>query len=535
MTETVIVRAIGPRGLTGATGATGPQGSTGPQGATGATGATGNTGPASAWGTIPGTLADQTDLQSALDARVSKAGSTMTGALVMSSAPITISGNFSLGAWTTNGARLKIAAATITDTSSSGTVAAAYTDLIGAGTIAASSATTFTHYYNLFIGDPVAGTNVTMTNKWSLGLAGGLRVLGLITSPHSGSDSERFGANSSATGANSVAVGAFAAANFANSASFGYDARVTGTTATALGRSAVAGASSVSVGYACSSGTNSVAAGNSAAATGGSGVAIGQAASVAAAETHGVAVGQGATCPTGAVGGGENVAVGGLALASEWRATAVGFKAKATAISSTAIGRGAFSAHTHGIAIGRGAWTNANNQIAIGFSGGNVATDVYFESGHTSKYVDWPDGATITRTPSATPIVIHGFDGYDATGTPTNNIAGGDLRLAGGRGTGTAAGGPVRIQVAPAGGVSNNTKNALVDGLVVDQTLLATFSGPVKTLSTTVASLPSASTSGAGARAFVTDANATTFLSTVAGGGSNAVPVVSNGTNWLIG
>ena len=53
--------------------------------------------------------------------------------------------------------------------------------------------------------------------------------------------------------------------------------------------------------------------------------------------------------------------------------------------------------------------------------------------------------------------------------------------------------------------------------------------------STTVASLPSASTAGAGARAFVTDATATTFLSTVAGGGANKVPVVSDGTNWLIG
>jgi len=53
--------------------------------------------------------------------------------------------------------------------------------------------------------------------------------------------------------------------------------------------------------------------------------------------------------------------------------------------------------------------------------------------------------------------------------------------------------------------------------------------------STTVASLPSASTAGAGARSFVTDANATTFLSTVAGGGANKVPVVSDGTNWLIG
>jgi hypothetical protein len=53
----------------------------------------------------------------------------------------------------------------------------------------------------------------------------------------------------------------------------------------------------------------------------------------------------------------------------------------------------------------------------------------------------------------------------------------------------------------------------------------------------TVATLPSASgtTAGAGARAFVTDANATTFASIVAGGGANGVPVYSDGTNWRIG
>jgi hypothetical protein len=54
-------------------------------------------------------------------------------------------------------------------------------------------------------------------------------------------------------------------------------------------------------------------------------------------------------------------------------------------------------------------------------------------------------------------------------------------------------------------------------------------------VSTTVAALPSASVAGAGSRSFVTDANATTFLSVVAGGGANKVPVVSNGANWLIG
>jgi hypothetical protein len=57
----------------------------------------------------------------------------------------------------------------------------------------------------------------------------------------------------------------------------------------------------------------------------------------------------------------------------------------------------------------------------------------------------------------------------------------------------------------------------------------------IQTPSMTVANLAAAATAGAGARAFVTDATATTFLSVVAGGGANAVPVVSDGTNWLIG
>lgn len=59
--------------------------------------------------------------------------------------------------------------------------------------------------------------------------------------------------------------------------------------------------------------------------------------------------------------------------------------------------------------------------------------------------------------------------------------------------------------------------------------------GVIVTPSQTVSSLPSAVTAGAGARSFVTDATATTFLSTVSGGGSNKVPVVSDGANWLIG
>lgn len=57
----------------------------------------------------------------------------------------------------------------------------------------------------------------------------------------------------------------------------------------------------------------------------------------------------------------------------------------------------------------------------------------------------------------------------------------------------------------------------------------------VRTHALTVATLPAANTVGSGSRAFVSDANATTFASVVAGGGANGVPVYSDGTNWRIG
>ncbi len=62
-----------------------------------------------------------------------------------------------------------------------------------------------------------------------------------------------------------------------------------------------------------------------------------------------------------------------------------------------------------------------------------------------------------------------------------------------------------------------------------------TTTGVVKTTATTYSSLPIPAIAGAGARSFITDANTTTFLATVTGGGSNAVPVVSNGTFWIVG
>lgn len=50
-----------------------------------------------------------------------------------------------------------------------------------------------------------------------------------------------------------------------------------------------------------------------------------------------------------------------------------------------------------------------------------------------------------------------------------------------------------------------------------------------------VADLPIAAATSVGARAFVTDSSVTTFNTVVAGGGTDAVPVFFDGTDWRVG
>jgi len=80
-----------------------------------------------------------------------------------------------------------------------------------------------------------------------------------------------------------------------------------------------------------------------------------------------------------------------------------------------------------------------------------------------------------------------------------------------------------------AGGSNLNVANFTSNGV---------FDAPVqKTTVYSVAgtAIPSASSAGAGARAFVSDATANTFGTAYTGGGANSVPVYSNGTAWYIG
>lgn len=83
---------------------------------------------------------------------------------------------------------------------------------------------------------------------------------------------------------------------------------------------------------------------------------------------------------------------------------------------------------------------------------------------------------------------------------------------------------------------SSNT-SVLQNGVkVLSEIATALQSGlPISAGVSTVAGLPTVATAGQGARRMVTDANATTFASIVASGGTNIVPVYCDGVNWRIG
>jgi len=103
----------------------------------------------------------------------------------------------------------------------------------------------------------------------------------------------------------------------------------------------------------------------------------------------------------------------------------------------------------------------------------------------------------------------------------------------------TLANGQAQINFSPTNYISyaraTNQLNFLIGGVGVFQVDAASANAlkPLKLQTYTVATLPTSPVKGW--TAMVTDANATTFASIVAGGGSNNVPVYYDGTNWRIG
>ena len=117
----------------------------------------------------------------------------------------------------------------------------------------------------------------------------------------------------------------------------------------------------------------------------------------------------------------------------------------------------------------------------------------------------------------------------------TSNAAGANWTFTGSRGTGTGAGGDIIFQTA-APGSSGTSQNTLGTNFTMkgDAAKSSNFAGPVGFPSYAVSGLPAAA-SYPYHRAFVTDASAPSFGSTVSGGGSTKCPVWSDGTNWIVG
>lgn len=175
---------------------------------------------------------------------------------------------------------------------------------------------------------------------------------------------------------------------------------------------------------------------------------------------------------------------------------------------NTAIGSQSLAAETTGggnVAVGRTASSTQNgasNNVAIGNNAGNTIT-----TGSSNIFIGLNTGNTITTGSSN--ILINYSAGLLAAGTANC--------------FGWGMGGSIRQDW----NLTTANTHTFTGGPVV--------AAQVVTAPVNVSALPAASAALTGARAFVNDATATTFLSIVAGSGANKVPVVCNGTNWLIG
>jgi hypothetical protein len=267
----------------------------------------------------------------------------------------------------------------------------------------------------------------------------------------------------------------------------------------------------------------------------------------------------------------SSIAIGNGATASSSAGTSIGINASSVASGGTSLGHTA-SAAGSGVAVG-------NNSTATGGTGamclgsgsaatGNasIALGIQSVSGANCLAVGCPTSAAFaignvyfgSGMTSAAPVSTI----VQASGGVGTDIDGATLTLAGGKPTGAGIGGSIVFSTAVAN-VTGTTLRSLQQRWKIDQTgLLApatdnlldlgavgarvrtvyvgtSVEAPrVRTTTLTVATLPTAATAGAGARAYVSDATlpaAGNYGGAVVGGGANGVPVWTNGAAWFIG
>ena len=258
------------------------------------------------------------------------------------------------------------------------------------------------------------------------------------------------------------------------------------------------------------------------------------------------------TAPAASIGGtGSGFSVPVASLASGSTNTAVGYQAltaNTVATGNTATGSqclvnttsGRFNVG-YGAAAGYANTTGAYNVFVGGQNAGGIANGNANTSGNYLTAVG--AGALASNSTSNALTGIGYMALYSATGA--NNIALG--YQAGYAGTALTTGtNNIFIGYQAQASTASDTNEIVIGynqvGLGSNTTVIGNSSttltkafGVITSTVYTVATLPSASTSGAGARAFVTDALAPTFGATVTGGGAVNVPVYSDGTNWKVG
>ena len=254
------------------------------------------------------------------------------------------------------------------------------------------------------------------------------------------------------------------------------------------------------------------------------------------------------TAPAASIGGtGSGFSVPVATLASGTGNVAVGYQA---GYSNSTGSQNTFTGYQAGYAITTGS-ANAFYGNQAGLAATTAAACSAFglaalynnTSGSYNTAFGFKAGLAITTATNNTAI------GQQAllTTTGNNNTA---LGAAAGYGTGTNANttgsNNTYIGYQTAGSANNNTNEMVIGynavGLGSNTTVIGNSSttltkafGVIVGTNYTVATLPSASTSGVGARAFVTDALAPVFGATVVTGGAVATPVYSDGTNWKVG
>jgi hypothetical protein len=166
-----------------------------------------------------------------------------------------------------------------------------------------------------------------------------------------------------------------------------------------------------------------------------------------------------------------------------------------------------------------------NVNIVSGGSSDSHAGNVTIATGSNDWIFDYTGNLTTPGEVIINSNNAHGGAGYAGIMTMTNTIGGS-----------TNPNKFVRLNSTGSLEIINSAYSNTILGLSDGGNL--TVFGYAKTTATTITLLGSASTAGAGARAFATDANLVAegnFGVAVGGSGSNAVPVYSDGTVWRIG